>query len=148
MTNYEKLEKLAALKKSGAITKQEFEQQKSRLLADFPCCGGASIMSDMSTGNFKMIPMGQAYANFWKKYFDFTGTAQRSEYWWALLVNSLIWIALFMMLTVTKAVLLTDMYLYMSMYWMIGFMGFGIILFCLSLVIPTVTLLARRCHDV
>lgn len=33
----------------------------------------------------KMVDFGTAIARFWKKYFDFDGVAQRSEYWFAML---------------------------------------------------------------
>lgn len=32
-----------------------------------------------------MISMTQAFKNFWKNYFNFTGTATRAEYWWMAL---------------------------------------------------------------
>lgn len=41
-----------------------------------------------------MITMTQSFKNFWKNYFNFTGTATRSEYWWLALwalIISIIW---------------------------------------------------------
>ena len=41
-----------------------------------------------------MITMTQSFKNFWKNYFNFTGTATRSEYWWMALwalIISIIW---------------------------------------------------------
>jgi len=35
------------------------------------------------------------YFEGWRKYFDFLGVATRSEYWSFVLINIVIWVALF-----------------------------------------------------
>lgn len=39
----------------------------------------------VSPNNPKMVSFGRAIANFFKKYFQFSGTATRAEFWWMLL---------------------------------------------------------------
>lgn len=42
-----------------------------------------------------MISMAQAFKNFWRNYFNFTGTATRAEYWWMtlyLIIFTIFWI--------------------------------------------------------
>ena len=79
----------------------------------------------------KMLTMSQAYSNFWNKYFVFSGTAQRSEFWWSLLVNMIIgfFIGLFSGMLIGRDAYTLPM------------------LFLLITLIPSLSQLARRCHD-
>ena len=42
----------------------------------------------------KMVSFGDAIAAFWNKYVVFSGTAQRSEFWWWVLFNFLVSVAI------------------------------------------------------
>ncbi|MGX7051121.1 DUF805 domain-containing protein [Leuconostoc palmae] len=50
-----------------------------------------------------MITMSQSFKNFWKNYFNFTGTATRAEYWWMALwsiIISIVWFIATIIITV------------------------------------------------
>jgi len=82
----------------------------------------------------KILTITQAYSNFWTKYFVFSGTARRSEFWWTFLVN-------------------------MSIGFIIGMINVRLMgahqagphllaaVFLLVTIIPSISQLARRCHD-
>ena len=80
----------------------------------------------------KMLTMTQAYANFWNKYFVFSGTAQRSEFWWTFLVN--------MILGFFIGLISGLLFGTMETYTLPG-------LFLFITIIPSISQLARRCHD-
>ncbi|MCL2331604.1 MAG: DUF805 domain-containing protein [Proteobacteria bacterium] len=73
-----------------------------------------------------ILSFGEAYANFWTKYFRFTGVAVRSEFWWTILANMLLCALL-------AAVFNFNMYTGLPM---------------LILLIPTLSQWARRYHDI
>ncbi|MBO4672660.1 MAG: DUF805 domain-containing protein [Alphaproteobacteria bacterium] len=95
----------------------------------------------------KMVSFGRAVRNFFAKYFQFSGTATRAEYWWAFL---------FMVLTV--------LFLVVVMSYVVSGMGnpgdlqanaklkalvlLPVALFYVITIVPWYSLMARRLHDV
>ncbi len=73
----------------------------------------------------KMVPFGVAIKNFFTKYFDFQGTATRSEYWF-------VWLALFVLRVIFVALPLGILG---TILWAIVFL-------------PSRALACRRFHDV
>lgn len=80
----------------------------------------------------KMVSFKQAFKNYWIKYFDFKGCAQRSEFWWMWLFN-------------------------MGVSLLVYLIGIGIskqlagglnIAWSVATLIPGLSLLVRRLHDV
>lgn len=80
MTYLDDLEKLADLKKKKIISDEEFQAQKSALLANNICC----------SSNSDKISEWQRFVTCWKKTFVYSGRANRSEYWSFMLFNFLI----------------------------------------------------------
>ena len=77
----------------------------------------------------KMVDFGTAVTRFWTKYAEFDGVAQRSEYWFA---------ALFIFLVELVFNLLVNAIPFMGiLYWMWSF----------AIIIPCLSLGARRLHD-
>jgi uncharacterized membrane protein YhaH (DUF805 family) len=89
-------------------------------------------------------PFGEAFRRFWVKYADFTGRASRAEYWWWVLVVVVLSAAWQIIGTSTgnmgTASAMTGA----------GFLPYGIIagIWWLATIVPTLSLLARRLHDV
>jgi uncharacterized membrane protein YhaH (DUF805 family) len=80
------------------------------------------------------------YMMVWRKYAEFNGRARRREYWMFALVNMVIILAVeavsFGMLTATKS----------SAF---GFLLGGLmILYCLAVLIPSLSVAVRRLHDI
>lgn len=91
----------------------------------------------------KMVSFGCAVANFFKKYFQFSGTATRAEFWWT---------ALFLLLCGLGLILVISLFVfgatnvYERMF--VGYvmmMSLGV--FGLITIIPWYALMARRLHD-
>ena len=84
------------------------------------------------------VGFGTAISNFWTKYVDFNGTAQRREFWFAWLFLMLILIPLLV-------------FMFMSLSSENGLMGgfWTLTLFFVEAIvfIPMYSLLSRRCHD-
>ena len=87
-----------------------------------------------------MIGFGEAIRNFFRNYFNFSGTATRAEFWWIVL-------ALFLCLTLPTIL--------MSMLGFLGglgvllatLIGFAALLLLLASIIPLISLGFRRYHD-
>ncbi len=77
----------------------------------------------------KMIDFNTAVNRFWTKYAEINGTAQRSEYWFAVLF-----------------VLLVNFVF--SLFTRVPFVGFLYWVWSIAIFIPGLTLTARRLHDV
>ena len=75
------------------------------------------------------MSFGQAIRSCWNKYFDFSGRARRSEYWW--------W-----KLFVFLGLIIFDI--------VDGLAGFGILslLFLLAVILPSIAVEVRRLHDI
>ena len=88
-------------------------------------------------GNVKMVSFGRAIANFFKKYFQFSGVATRAEYWWIILFWFL---AAFVM--IGTAVMVQPFNLLLA-----GFIALMWVLFCVVMMVPMWGLMSRRLHD-
>lgn len=83
----------------------------------------------------------EAFTRFWQRWVTFSGRASRSEYWWATLINSTIWLGL----AATASVLTQSSPTF--------FHGFGTGLayltgfYMLACIIPSISLQVRRLHD-
>lgn len=68
-------------------------------MIEYPCkrkerkCTMAIKKKSVKQPNQKIFTFGEAITRFWTKYIVFSGTAQRSEYWWWFLFNFLITLA-------------------------------------------------------
>ena len=81
----------------------------------------------MATKKQKMVGFGTSVKRFWTKYFTFSGVAQRSEYWFAVLFVFLLWYLLS---------------------FCVAFLGVWAWLICVATFIPFISLAARRLHDI
>lgn len=90
-------------------------------------------------------PFGAAFARFWKKGFTFTGRASRSEYWFAYLATTLVFVVLYVLAGIVTAAGASS---YSS-----GMMSFGsalvwiALLYALATLIPSLAVAWRRLHD-
>lgn len=116
------LEKLKELQKKGALTQDEFETAKQKLLNAE--ASTTTAYEDSSKGIF------DCYFDGLKKYFRLKGRSSRYEYWSFTLVNFCISIFL----------LIADL--------LIGTYGILSLLYGLFIIIPTLTLSTRRLHDI
>lgn len=91
--------------------------------------------------------IGTAFSRFWTKYATFSGRASRSEYWWWMLIDLVIWIVLGILARLGGAGV-TD-----ASGAMTGPNGLGIVvsivivLFALATIVPSLALTVRRLHD-
>ena len=79
----------------------------------------------------KMVDFGTAIKNFWAKYFTFSGVAQRSEYWFAILFVFLVGYLFALMARFTHVMLFADL----------------ILVLIVATFIPFLSMAARRVHD-
>jgi uncharacterized membrane protein YhaH (DUF805 family) len=95
-----------------------------------------------------MVSLGQSVINFWTKYFDFSGTAQRSEYWWVLFANISIMLALMLLSVIFFAASVpADVEsVEMSAGHILAIAP--VMIFVLAAIFPAFALYARRLHDV
>jgi uncharacterized membrane protein YhaH (DUF805 family) len=84
-----------------------------------------------------MMKFGAAVKAFWKNYAVFSGRARRSEYWWAVLF----------LLAVSFPIALIDTVVFFDTVAQTG-SGPLSILFLLVILLPSISLLVRRFHDV
>ena len=80
----------------------------------------------------QMVSFEQSFKNYWIKYFDFKGCAQRSEFWWMWLFN----------MGITLFVYLIEIGISKQL------AGGLNIVWSLATFIPGISLLVRRLHDV
>jgi uncharacterized membrane protein YhaH (DUF805 family) len=80
----------------------------------------------------QMVSFEQAFKNYWLKYFDFKGCAQRSEFWWMWLFNMCV-----------------SLFVYLIEIGISKQLAGGLnIVWSLATFIPGMSLLVRRLHDV
>lgn len=138
-----RLEKLAELKRVGALTDEEFDHEKKKVLAGE---GEKSkiFSSDSSYSQPFAIPLHPESPMEWalrpiNKYADFSGRSQRKEFWMFTLGISVVYFLLFS--TMIGSAFSGEM----------GFFGWlSLIIFCIlvmAVVVPTVAVQARRFHD-
>ncbi|MGO8756877.1 MAG: DUF805 domain-containing protein [Terracidiphilus sp.] len=77
------------------------------------------------------------YMEPWKKYAEFTGRARRKEYWIFTLVNTLIYLVLFVFAVVSAGEEKSMFSPVMVLFW----------IFCLAAFIPSLSCGVRRLHD-
>ncbi len=98
--------------------------------------------------NPPMVSFGRAVVNFFKKYFQFSGTATRAEYWWVFLFVVL---CVFAIIFITSIVLAgqfsgpVDIETNMKIR-LLALMP--VALFYIITIVPWYALMARRLHDV
>lgn len=83
---------------------------------------------------------GDAVRTCWRKYGDFDGRAQRSEFWWWILFVTLLQIAASIVLTVLLVVFQNAGFLQ----WL-GVLIFMIVV--LAVILPSIAVSVRRLHD-
>ncbi len=79
---------------------------------------------------------------FWKRAFDYKGYTSRSEFWWGVLGNALIMLVLLALLIVSLTCMPTPINNF-SVTMIVLFS-----LFCLVELLPSITLIIRRMHDI
>ncbi len=80
----------------------------------------------------------ESYKKFWKKGFDFKGISTRSEYWLAILANSIVYIGFLILIAITTAISEN-----------LGvFFNLIFILYALGQIIPSLSILIRRLRDI
>ncbi|MGO2660196.1 DUF805 domain-containing protein [Mycetocola reblochoni] len=105
------------------------------------------------------IGFGTAIKRYFTKYATFSGRASQSEYWWVVLFNALVGIALGILATIAMVIGMAGAASYSSYdgYSSAGPTGFGLVLlvlvgiaglaFVLGTIIPGIALYVRRLHD-
>ena len=99
-----------------------------------------------------VVSFGRAFVNFFKGYFNFTGTAQRSEYWWMVLAvfgPFFVLVCLTMVLFARipmASVMPAEMLIAATPTW-IWWLWVVYTLWTLVALIPMWALMARRLHD-
>ena len=95
----------------------------------------------------KMVSFGRAVRNFFAKYFQFSGTATRAEYWWVVLFGVLT----VLVLTFAGALIVsgntqpTDVAANLRLK---AIVLLPVVVFYLLTIVPWYSLMARRLHDV
>lgn len=84
----------------------------------------------------------EGFKLFWTRAFDYKGTSSRSEFWWGVLGNALIMIALLALLIIS----LTCFPAQINTFSVIMIVLFS--LFCIVELLPSITLIIRRMHDI
>ena len=82
------------------------------------------------------------FIKFWTRAFDYHGTTSRSEFWWGVLGNAIIMLVL-LALWIVSVTLFKPMVNTFSIVTTVLFA-----LFCIVELIPSITLIIRRMHDI
>ena len=94
-----------------------------------------------------MMPFWTAVKTCFKKFFDFTGRARRSEYWWFVLfevIIAIVWSFLCLFVSIGLLFSSDAPEMFLSNYWiLLGVM----VLPCLLLCFPQYAAMTRRLHD-
>ncbi|MDE7380484.1 MAG: DUF805 domain-containing protein [Clostridia bacterium] len=91
------------------------------------------------TFNMELI---DGFKKFWTRAFDYHGTSSRREFWWGVLGNAIIMLILLALLVISLTCISPQMNTFSSI------MIIVFALFCLVELIPSVTLIIRRMHDI
>lgn len=86
--------------------------------------------------------LSKGFKLFWTRAFDYKGCSSRAEFWWGVLGNALIMVALLALLIVS----LTCFTPQLNAFSVIMIALFS--LFCAVELLPSVTLIIRRMHDI
>ena len=84
----------------------------------------------------------EGFKLFWIRTFDYKGRTSRPEFWWGVLGNSIIMVALIILLVISLTCLKTPINPFSKI--MIALFA----LFCIVELLPSVTLIIRRMHDI
>lgn len=79
---------------------------------------------------------------FWVRAFDYKGRTSRSEFWWGVLGNAIIMVALIILLVIS----LTCFKPVINPFSKVMIAAFA--LFCVVEMLPSITLIIRRMHDI
>lgn len=91
----------------------------------------------------KYTNMLEAYSAFWRRGFtEWAGTSSRSEYWWSFLMNWLISIFWIFLIVVSGFPIIGGAWSPISM-----ILSIGLFIFALAILIPSISMTARRLHD-
>lgn len=95
----------------------------------------------------KYTNMLEAYGAFWRRGFtEWTGTSSRSEYWWSYLMTWII-ATLFALLIVISTLSYNSFEAEIVFSPMSAILAFGLIIFLLASLIPSISMTVRRLHD-
>lgn len=86
----------------------------------------------------------EAYKKFWKNYANFTGRSSRSDYWWVVLANILIFFLVIQVLTIILASIFSNEE---SSGALVGVVVTIELLMFLAIIIPSLALVVRRLRD-
>ena len=97
----------------------------------------SSVRRVATENHEKMVPFGRAVANFFKKYFQFSGVATRAEYWWATLFVILVFVGV-MALAIWVQPMSPLIAALLALIWFV---------FCFAIIVPMWSVASRRLHD-
>ena len=105
----------------------------------------STVRRNPDVSNDKMVPFGRAVANFFKKYFTFSGVATRAEFWWVFLF---LIIVSFILTLVSVGVMLglqptDDQVLMVARRVVVGLFSAMYVV----VIVPWYALMSRRLHD-
>lgn len=86
--------------------------------------------------------MRHAWKSFWSNYFNFSGRSTRSEYWFSLLNNILVFIFLYIIIGIGKLINIFDIGL-VNIIFSIPYYAYAILI-----TIPSFAICIRRLHDI
>lgn len=86
--------------------------------------------------------LSKGFKLFWTRAFDYKGYSSRSEFWWGVLGNTLIMLTLIALLIVS----LTCFTPQINTFSVVMIVLFA--LFCVVELLPSITLIIRRMHDI
>lgn len=91
-----------------------------------------------------MVSFPDAVKMFFGRYVDFQGRSRRSEYWWVVLFNLIVFLVLFM-----PIIIIGGFNPETGTMGPLGYVIFGIMgLYGLGIIIPSIALFVRRLHDI
>jgi len=88
------------------------------------------------------MALGRGFNLFWQRAFDFSGRSSRREFWWGVFANSIIMVLLLILLVVS----LTCLQEVLNPFSITMIILFS--LFCIVELIPSISLIFRRMHDI
>jgi len=106
-----------------------------------------SYDADKMTMDAGAVGPGRAFKLFWKQYVQFKGRSSRSAYWWVVMWQVVIELGLYLLSFGTAAVLLHNNPTSTRVLLGLLFTGMLIWLFNLAMLIPSLSLAARRYRD-
>lgn len=140
-----KIERLAELLRSGALSQDEFEQQKAKILAqDSVTIPARERRADGYHQPFQIKAEPDSPIEWMVKpinrYFDFNGRSSRKEFWMFALGQAIVYSVLFVVLSVLDHEVSMEAPLVL-------FGVLAMVLFALATAIPNIAVQVRRFHD-